>query len=61
MKAIVEIKTKDGTKILEKTTGGHNGMEIWIAKMLSSNPNAIIGYIDDGTFATANLNLIDEV
>jgi hypothetical protein len=60
MKAIVEIKTKDGIKILEKTTGGHDGMEIWIAKMLSSNPNAIIGYIDDGTFASTNLKLLCE-
>ena len=60
MKAIVEIQTKDGIKILEKITGGREGMEIWIAKMLSSNPNAIIGYIDDGTFAVTNLNLIYE-
>ena len=57
MKAFVEIKTKNGTKTLEKVSENNKDMEIWITKMMD-NPNAIAGWIDSGTFALANFDLI---
>lgn len=56
MKAVVEIMTKEGLKVITKTHENEKDLIDWLVKM-SDNDNFVLGYLDNKTLAIGKLEI----